>query len=603
MSRFFALLCLCFVVSTLALNSYDVSTPWPKHLYDAYRAPWKLVRNAVREPVTFWVALKQRNLDQLDKLFEAVTNPRSPQYTNYPSLNELMDIIAPPVDVQQTVEKWLRSAGGVKKLINYRDAFEVVMTGKAATKLFKTQFYLFEHEESKAQRVRQVSGFVVPEYIKQHIDFVSGLTDFPYVRPKKFNTTGSPDASYKFVIPQTIRNVYDIPAGTVTKNPQTKQTVIEFSPVGGPYFSDLVSFASKSAEIFTNLTEIIGPYYQGSNDGESVLDVELITNVAPKAFTQYITLADGWAFEMALFVNNLADATPVNSVSYGWPEVYSCQSSITHAHCNGSDTQGYVNRGNIEFQKSATLGIGFYIATQDEGAPSEANMYCQYDNTQTPVYSIYPSASPYVTAVSGTTIVEDSTRSVHADPPICGGSYPCAHGKTEVPCSVENTYYQWTTGGGFSNWGVRPSYQADFVAKYLSSGAIMPPTDKFPSTMRGYGDVSAVGARILTVSSGAIMPSAGTSASTPIVAGIATLLNDRRLNAGKKPLGFINPLLYQMAKDRPNAFHDITVGHNRCTLGGTCCKYGYGATTGWDPVTGLGTFSFTNAAAYIDNLP
>ncbi len=58
-----------------------------------------------------------------------------------------------------------------------------------------------------------------------------------------------------------------------------------------------------------------------------------------------------------------------------------------------------------------------------------------------------------------------------------------------------------------------------------------------------------------------------------------------------------------MAKDRPNAFHDITVGHNRCTLGGTCCKYGYGATTGWDPVTGLGTFSFTNAAAYIDNLP
>lgn len=38
-----------------------------------------------------------------------------------------------------------------------------------------------------------------------------------------------------------------------------------------------------------------------------------------------------------------------------------------------------------------------------------------------------------------------------------------------------------------------------------------------------------------------------------------------------------------MAKARPSAFHDITTLDNRCTIG-TCCTYGYGATTGWDPV-------------------
>jgi tripeptidyl-peptidase-1 len=35
---------------------------------------------------------------------------------------------------------------------------------------------------------------------------------------------------------------------------------------------------------------------------------------------------------------------------------------------------------------------------------------------------------------------------------------------------------------------------------------------------------------------------AGTSASAPLWAGIITLLNQDRLNNGKKPLGFMNPV-------------------------------------------------------------
>lgn len=139
------------------------------------------------------------------------------------------------------------------------------------------------------------------------------------------------------------------------------------------------------------------------------------------------------------------------------------------------------------------------------------------DNT-TPVFSIYPSASPcnfelslkkktnfflyltvknfycvsllVVTAVSGTTIVGSADSKSLSDPPICGGDYPCTHGTQEVPCTVANTYYQWTTGGGFSNYGARPSYQSDVVAAYLSSNALIPPTKFFPSNMRGYADVS-----------------------------------------------------------------------------------------------------------------
>lgn len=46
----------------------------------------------------------------------------------------------------------------------------------------------------------------------------------------------------------------------------------------------------------------------------------------------------------------------------------------------------------------------------------------------------------------------------------------------------------------------------------------------------------------------------GTSASGPVAAGLFALINDALLEAGKQPLGFINPSLYRWARDYPDAF-------------------------------------------------
>ena len=35
----------------------------------------------------------------------------------------------------------------------------------------------------------------------------------------------------------------------------------------------------------------------------------------------------------------------------------------------------------------------------------------------------------------------------------------------------------------------------------------------------------------------------GTSASAPVVASMITLINDARITAGKKPVGFLNPMV------------------------------------------------------------
>ncbi len=54
----------------------------------------------------------------------------------------------------------------------------------------------------------------------------------------------------------------------------------------------------------------------------------------------------------------------------------------------------------------------------------------------------------------------------------------------------------------------------------------------------------------------------GTSAAAPTFAGFVALLNDARIKAGLPSLGFLNPLIYAIGALSPDAFNDITTGHN-----------------------------------------
>ena len=65
--------------------------------------------------------------------------------------------------------------------------------------------------------------------------------------------------------------------------------------------------------------------------------------------------------------------------------------------------------------------------------------------------------------------------------------------------------------------------------------------------------------------------SGGTSASTPIVAAVINRINEERLNAGKGPIGFLNPSLYA----NPSMLNDITNGTNP-----GCDTVGFSAVSG-----------------------
>ncbi len=106
----------------------------------------------------------------------------------------------------------------------------------------------------------------------------------------------------------------------------------------------------------------------------------------------------------------------------------------------------------------------------------------------------------------------------------------------------------------------------------------------------------------------------GTSASAPLMAGIAVLLNQYVNGSSTAGLGLINPTLYSLAGTSPSAFHDTPTGSNsivKCTPGtpsgqpadvvcpstGTSAgTIGFSTTTGYDLVTGLGSVDAYNLA-------
>jgi len=86
----------------------------------------------------------------------------------------------------------------------------------------------------------------------------------------------------------------------------------------------------------------------------------------------------------------------------------------------------------------------------------------------------------------------------------------------------------------------------------------------------------------------------GTSLAAPQWAGLVAIA--AQINGGG--LGPINPALYKIGADPTRyafGFYDVTTGNNTADPAVT----GYPATTGWDPVTGLGT---PNAAVLLPDL-
>lgn len=590
-------------------------------LYNRSRAPAKWM-NLGRAPedsmITFFIALKQRNVKELETILEKVSHPRSPNYGEHLTYQQVLDIVAPPVQDHDVVVNWVISEGIPREnIISRRDSLEIRGNVSTVERMFRTTMYVFKREQKNRKIIAHLGHSSIPKHVHQYIDMVSGLSLFPPIRRNRPQQDNLQQDQSAWTIAPHLRKVYNIPSGLRATNPKTTQAAVEFEWPGCFTYDDMRYYSSLVEMPFTNITRLIpspSNWYNEGCDAETAMDLQLMSNVGSGANTWAFT-NEFWIYEFTQTLISLNDPPLVTSLSWGWMEADQCD-SITHAECStlGVDSRGYVSRTNIELLKAGVMGLSVIVCTQDEGAPSDTNDECSLDNTQ-PVWPIYPASSPWVTSVGATTIIQGTLRAENSElnipeepevavPPACQ-QYPCNNGTSEKVAMSPDQDTLFTSGGGFSNYTSRPAYQSTAVLSYLKSHGLRPPADKFGVNNRGYPDISTAGSKTLIVLANYPQWNGGTSASTPTFAGIVSLLNDYRLNNGKKPLGFLNYVLYDMGAHYPQAYHFITEGNNTCTGWelNTCCKYGYSAIAGWNPAVGFGTPNFQAMLKYISQLP
>ena len=198
------------------------------------------------------------------------------------------------------------------------------------------------------------------------------------------------------------------------------------------------------------------------------------------------------------------------------------------------------------FQQFAAQGQALSQASGDSGAETNGG--------------VGMTGNPYATIVGGTDLVTDGA----------GG-----------PWETEAVWQG--SGGGVSGYAI-PDWQLGVANSANQASAVY----------RNYPDVSMPGVNVFIYEGAQAQTVGGTSASSPLWAGVMALVNEQAASEGKPAAGFINPAIYRIglgpAATYTNCFHDITIGNNFSSGNPT----NYLATTGYDLCTGWGTPSGSN---------
>jgi subtilase family serine protease len=307
---------------------------------------------------------------------------------------------------------------------------------------------------------------------------------------------------------------------------------------------DLAAFDSRfglppaTLRVVNSIARSKTPYLAGS---EEVEDTEIVHAFAPGASLDVVLIPQDATSSSANF------AAAITKAIQAGVALHAAVISFSASGGEHSLTPAEVAAMNAALERARDQDVTVVASSGDTGAISDQGPPRQVS---------LPASDPLVLAVGGTTL--DATWAT--------GTY-----------LGEMAWNEGTeaSGGGYSSLFPRPSYQ-DGVARIGSA--------------RGVPDVAAdadsATAMALDFSGGGLYPAQGTSASTPLWAGVIALADQR---AGQH-LGFVTPAIYAIARGPAyhQAFHDIITGDNS-VLWPTGVFTGYTAGPGWDPVTGWGS--------------
>jgi subtilase family serine protease len=540
--------------------------------------------------VPFELVLSLRDPSGAAALVKAVSDPTSADFRHYVTAAQWEARFSPTTAQVRTAENWLKVAGFKVGAIS-ADRLTISASGTAAQvdKAFDTQLGNYKvHGETLREASR---GLSVPASIAGVVSGVLGVNqvaatpDFQDPPPPAAFTTDPPCSSYfggsettttfgnqnpgyPNTMPNTVcgyvgsqlRSAYDIP--TAATGAGVTVAIIDaydsktIAKDAKKYFAANDPSAPFAAADFTQDDQ--GPFddqavcsASGWQDEEAI-DVESAHSLAPDAHIVYVGAQD---CENGLFTaeQTVIDSHLADVVSNSWGDT---------AGDLFDDAATHTAYDNLFMLADAT-GITVQFSSGDDGDDFDVVGFSSAE---------YPTNSPYVTSVGGTSLeIGSSGQQITSYGWSTGKSVEC---KKNVAADFPTTcskadYGTWMTpsfdggSGGFTSfYYAQPWYQAPVVPTSLSernsplfgptpmrvnpdisldadpaTGFLIGLTETFPNGTTEYGQTRY----------------GGTSLASPILAGIVADIDQQ---AGVA-VGFLNPALYRLDTTSTTAIQDV----------------------------------------------
>lgn len=551
--------------------------------------------------------LKQRGIDQLESQLLDVSTPSSQNYGKFFTQAQADQLLQPAEEAIPSVRRWL-AEHGVSEDLSKRspsgDWLSATLTvAKARSLLGDAQFNIYEHR-STGERLVRTTEYSVPREVTEHLDLVSPTTYFRQIRAhgsgaifeplgKDFSpvtglqrvsasqqastnaqvAAGQPTScNATHVTAQCLRDFYQ------TSDYKAQSSTNQLIGISG-FLDEFANYADLQNYLVNQRPEAAKANYKfdvvklaGSNNSQEIpgveanLDVQTVAGIGfPIPSTYYSTAGsppfkpdeltptntnEPYTTEFEYLIRQPDDKLPaILSTSYGDDE-QTVPLSYQRRVCYEAAILGL--RGTTVLFSSGDSGVG----------PNGKCVSNDGKNTRK-FLPAFPASCPYLTTVGGTQNFAPER-------------------------AVGPSFY---AGGGFSETWPQPIWQREAVDAYVASlnGEY---DGLYNKKGRAYPDLSAQSLAFVISINGTFGRVSGTSASTPLTAGILALLNDKRLAEGKPKLGFLAPALYLGAGAK--GLSDITIGSNK-----GCDTDGFPAKEGWDAATGWGTPDFKKLSAVL----
>jgi subtilase family serine protease len=402
---------------------------------------------------------------------------------------------------------------------------------------------------------------------------------------------GSYVSDYHCYTPQQIRSAYGVdkvgPLANGEPNYGQGQTIVLVDSYGSPTaasdlqhfhttffpglpkpnFSQVFPQGNPQYQTCTSSKGQSGPCAAAGWTGEATLDIEWAYSIAPEAHIILLAVppaeTEGVQGLPNLFkaISNEINAEPAGTL-------FSMSFGVTEQTFGGA-AASQTAKFDAVFKQGLAKDDNFFAASGDNGSTGASKQAKDSTTYSYPTVG-WPASSPYVVSVGGTQLMDGWTWNPSSDDAFTssGGLNPAYWQSTDSGDSEAVWNESWApiaSGGGASAIYPRPSWQ-DGVGGTYGNHRLVPDTS-WNAAVNGGVDVYITSYPQYNCgnTTGCWTFYGGTSAATPQTAGLVALVNAARASAGKTPIGFLDPLLYQGPGGAPGVgatdYNDIVPQH------------------------------------------